>query len=234
MTRVLTILLALALSVGTIAAQTNAPAKKPAAKAPAGTKAPPKTIAGPANVTCPQVLGTGEGSKLQFCDVLAGRHPADGVIIHLPPHKGPLILTFDLHNRHTYSEEMVRSGRGFASYTATIGVLTMDGQLIDRGVGRSEFRTAKDLRDRIRGGAAPAGVKAVAPVGNERIAVEIPEGVNEVSLLGEKLTATTISGTETFSSAQRAVAAVSNVNVEYQPVPPKPAPKPPKKKVTKK
>ncbi len=220
-------LAAATLALTGLAAQTGATKK---ASPPPATA---KTIAAPANMTCPSVLGFGTGSKLEFCDVLTGRNPAEGVLIHLPPHKGTLTLTFDLHNRHTYSEEQVRSGHGYAAYTATIGILTADGQLLDRGVVRSEFRTAKDLLDRVRGGAGPGGIKAVAPLGNERIVVDVPEQVTEVSLLGEKLTATTVNGTETFTSSQRPIAAVSNVNVEYQPPPPKPAPKA-KKKAAKK
>jgi hypothetical protein len=226
MRRRLLVLAALSFAGPGLLAQTHA--AKPAAK----TAAPVKSVAAPANLTCPSVLGIGAGSKLQFCDVLTGRNPADGVLVHLPPHKGVLTLTFDLHNRHTYSEEQVRSGHGYAAYTATIGVLTADGQLIDRGVVRSEFRTAKDLLDRVRGGAGPGGVKAVAPLGTERIVVDIPENVTEVSLLGEKLTSTTANGTQTFTAPQRPIAAVSNVNVEYQPPPPKPAAKAKKKKAT--
>ena len=52
--------------------------------------------------------------------------PADGIIIKLPPHAGPVTLTFDLHNRHTYSEEQIKANRAYRRYTATIGVLTMD------------------------------------------------------------------------------------------------------------
>ena len=56
-------------------------------------------------------------------DVMTGRDPVAGILIKLPPHKGPVTLTFDLHNRHTYSEEQVKAGRAFARYTATVGVL---------------------------------------------------------------------------------------------------------------
>jgi hypothetical protein len=34
------------------------------------------------------------------------------------------VLTFDLHNLHLYSEELVKARRAYARYTATIGVLT--------------------------------------------------------------------------------------------------------------
>ena len=44
-------------------------------------------------------------------DPLAAREPAEGVIITIPPHTGDATLIFDLHNRHTYSEEDVRAGR---------------------------------------------------------------------------------------------------------------------------
>ncbi len=241
----LPMLAAVLLSTGTATSQTSA-AKPPAAKtAPKPTTAKPTAkaaakpaplpprVAEPAKVTCPHVLGTGVSSRLQFCDVLTGRNPAEGILIRLPAHKGPLTLTFDLHNRHTYSEDQVKAGKGYANYTATIGVLAMDGTLLARGVVRSEFRTAKDLHERIGGGAGPKGMKALAPVGVERISIDVPEEVNEVSLLGEKMTVLSQNGTETFTSLQRPIAVVSNLNVDYQPPPKppaKPAAKPPAKK----
>ena len=65
----------------------------------------------------------------------------------------------------------------------------MAGQLLGRGAVQSEFRTVRDLFERIGGGAGPGGVKAVAPIGNETVMVSIPAGVTEVSLLGEVLDA---------------------------------------------
>lgn len=218
--------LSIAFAVAGSAAAQSRTARPPAGKATAPTAARPaaaRRIAAAANVACPQVLGTGVGSKLEFCDVLTGRNPAEGVIVHLPPHKGPLTLTFDLHNRHTYSEDLVKAGKGYANYTATIGALAMDGTLLARGVVRSEFRTGKDLLDRVGGGAGPKGVKAVAPVGTERISIDVPEGVNDVSLLGEKLAVLTVNGTETYTAAQRPIAVVSNVNVDYEPAAKAPA-----------
>jgi hypothetical protein len=219
-----------------LAAQASAP-NKPAARPVQGARAArpvtPRRVTESPDVTCPNVLGIGVGSKQQFCDVLTGRNPADGVLVHLPPHKGVLTLTFDLHNRHTYSEEMVKAGKAYANYTATIGALTMDGTLLARGVVRSEFRTARDLLDRIDGGAGPRGLKAVAPIGTERISIDVPQNVDEVSLLGEKLTVVGRNGTETFSAAGRPIATVSNIIIDYQPgpkPPAKPATKPPIKK----
>ena len=221
MTREVTAL-CLALAVAAAAAAT--PAAKAAARAAA-----PRRVTEPATLTCPHVLGVGAGSKLEFCDVLTGRNPADGVLVHLPPHRGVLTITFDLHNRHTYSEEMVRAGKAYAGYTATIGVLTMDGTLLGRGVVRSEFRTARDILDRIAGGAGPRGLKAVVPVGTERIAIDVPQKVSEVSLLGERLTVVGRNGTQTFTAAGRPIAAVSNVAVNYVPAP-KPVPRKPIRK----
>jgi hypothetical protein len=138
------------------------------------------------------------------------------VIVSIPPHTGEATLHFDLHNRHTYSEEQMRAGRGYAKYTAVIGVLTLKGDLLDRAAVQTEFRTARDLHERITGGAGPGGVKAVAPVGSERIDIAIPAGIDQVSLLGEVLDATTAAGRETAAPG-RPVAIVSNVAIEYRP-----------------
>jgi len=100
-------------------------------------------------VNCPEVLGEGVRTKRQYCDVLTGRDPAGGIMVTLPPHAGPVTLTFDLHNRHTYSEEEVRAKRGYRRYTATIGVLTLDNTLVSRAIVQNEFRTQADLLDRI-------------------------------------------------------------------------------------
>src|SRR5215207_7893247 len=59
-----------------------------------------------AKMTCPQVLGQGVQSGRTFCDVVITRNPAEGIIVPVPAHTGAVTLTFDLHNRHTYSEEL--------------------------------------------------------------------------------------------------------------------------------
>ena len=177
----------------------------------------PKTE--PADVTCPEQLGTGLKTKQTFCFVLAGRDPAEGVIVRIPPHT-QATLTFDLHNRHTYSEEEVKAGRGYAKYSAVIGVLSMAGALLGRGAVQTEFRTSRDLFDRITGGAGPGGTKAVAPLGREQVSIPVPAGVDQVSLLGEVLDATTSAGRE-VASPGRPVAIVSNLQVEYLPAPAK-------------
>ena len=178
--------------------------------------APPKVE--PAQLKCQEPLGVGVKTGASYCFVLAGTEPAQGVIVSIPPHTGPATLMFDLHNRHLYSDEDVRAGRGYAKYTAVVAALTMKGYLLDRGAVQSEFRSAQDLYERITGGAGPGGVKAVAPLGREQISVTIPADVAQVSLLGELLDATTAAGHETATPG-RTVAIISNVRIEYRPAP---------------
>ena len=170
-------------------------------------------------MTCPNVLGEGVQTKRSFCDVLIGRDPAQGVIIQLPLHTGPVTLTFDLHNRHTYSEELAKTSRGYRRYTASIGVLALDNTLISRAVVQSEVRTAKDLFDRVAGLGA-GGVKAVAPTGAEPIVISIPAVETSVSILGESLTEERVDlAVDTFRAPGRPAAVISNVMIEYRPGP---------------
>jgi hypothetical protein len=208
-----------------LTAQTRRPPapRKPAAPLPPRKEAP--------EIVCPTPLGIGVNTKLEFCDVMSERDPTAGVIVKFPEHKGPLTLTFDLHNRHTYSEEQVRVNRAYSRYTASVGVLTMDNTLLTRAVVQNEFRKVTDFVDRVGGGAGPAGIKAVGPTGTESISVVIPESEPQVSILGEKVTVERLDGTATYSSPGRPVAIISNVMIEYRPAPPpKPAPVAPKKR----
>jgi hypothetical protein len=179
----------------------------------------PATKKEPAVITCPAELGTGVKTKRLFCDVLIGSDPAQGILVTIPPHAGPAYLSFDLHNRHTYSEEEIRAKRAFTRLTATTGVLTMNNDLLQRAVVQSEFRTAADVFDRIGGGAGPGGVKAVVPTGVESIVVTIPDKLTEVSLLGEKVQISRLSGSDLYTSPGRPAAVVSNVTIEYRPAP---------------
>lgn len=183
-----------------------------------------------AELKCPAELGVGVTTDRRFCDVLTGNDPLQGVLVTIPPHRGPVTLSFELHARHNYSAELVKLKQAYRKYTATIGVLTMDNTLVDRAVVLSEFRTEKDLFDRISGGAGPGGVKAVAPSGAEFIVMELPADVGEqVSVLGERLTVMRPGGLDTFTSPGRPIATISNVMVEFRPGPPprkRPAKKP--------
>ena len=194
--------------------------KRTTARKPPPPPPPPKVE--PAQVKCPEPLGVGVRTAANYCFVLAGSDPAQGVLITIPPHTGTASVMFDLHNRHTYSDEDVRAGRGYAKYTAVVAALTMKGDLVDRGAVQSEFRSARDLYERIGGGAGPGGVKAVAPIGHEAITMTIPADVDQISLLGEVLDATTVAGHETATPG-RTVAVISNVRVEYRPAPPAPS-----------
>jgi hypothetical protein len=197
---------------------------RPPARRPATPPPPVLTKIAP-EMVCPSPLGTGVTTSRTFCDVMTARDPAAGILIKLPPHRGPVTLTFDLHNRHTYSAEQVKAGRAFTRYTATIGVLTMDNTLISRAVVQNEFRTAADLVERVGGGAGPGGVKAVAPTGTEPISIAIPDTEDEVSILGEKLMIERVDGNATYTQSGRPIAVISNVMIEYRPGPIKPVPK---------
>jgi hypothetical protein len=215
-------LVALGCALAPLYAQTRSTAPRRTTPAPPPPPAAVRTEA--PMVTCPQVLGQGVGTKRQYCDVLIGRDPAGGILVTLPPHSGPVTLTFDLHNRHTYSEELVRTNRGYNRYTATIGVLTLDNTLISRAIVQSEFRTQADLVDRITGGSGASGLKAVAPTGTEPVSIMIPEEAMQVSILGEKLSVVRVDGVDTFSASGRPMAVISNLMVEYHP--PRPARRP--------
>lgn len=197
-------------------------------KAP--VKATPALTRAFAEISCPSPLGLGIKTTREFCDVLTGRDPQTGVIIRIPFHRGPVTLSFDLHNRHTYSDEQIKAKTAFRDYTATVGVLTLDNTLIERAVIQSQFRRLADLFDRIHGGAGPGGMKAVAPTGAEFILMELPEDVGEqVAVLGEKLKVVRNDGNaDTFLAPGRPIATISNVMIEYRPGPPprKPTKKP--------
>ena len=152
------------LAAAPLDAQTRSTAGKPVPP-----PAPARKIE-PAVVTCPSPLGNGVTTRRVFCDVPIGRTPADGISIAIPPHKGAVVLTFDLHNRQTYSEEQVRSRKAYARLTATIGVMTMDNTLITRAVVQNEFRTAADLFDRIGGERGPAASRPWRPPASSRFA----------------------------------------------------------------
>jgi hypothetical protein len=176
----------------------------------------------PAKINCPQLLGQGMQTARSFCDVIITRDPAEGVIIPLPPHTGAVTLTFDLHNRHTFSEELAKTTRGFRRYTAMVGVLAADNTPLGRAVVHNEFRNVKDLFDRIAGGTGPGGVKAVAPTGVEPVTIVIPadEPTDSLSIVGLRLIESRTDGSDQFVAAGRPIAIISNVTLQYRPGPP--------------
>lgn len=168
-------------------------------------------------VWCPSVLGVGFDTEVPFCDVQVQRDPSRGILVVLPPRRGEATLSFDLHNRHTYSEEEERRGRAYTQYLASIAVANMEGVILGRGVVLSEFRSAADLIDRVTGGAGPSGVKAIAPTGSERVYVTLPPDVDRVSIVGQSLEVVRAESRDTFRSLGRPVAVLSDASLEYRP-----------------
>jgi hypothetical protein len=213
------VVLAALISAASLAAQT----KKPPTPAPATRKPAPaarKPTVAPAELTCPSPLGTGAKTKREYCDVLTGRDPKEGIVVKLPPHRGAVTLRFNLHARHTYSEEEVRLKTAYASYIAGIGVLTLDNTLLTRAVVATEFRKPEDLVERVTGGAGPGGVKAVAPIGVEAITLPLAAELTEVAILGEKLSVVRADGqTANYAATGRPIAVISDVTVEFTPAP---------------
>jgi hypothetical protein len=207
------------------AATTKKPAPRPTTRKPATAK-PLPPVTEPATVNCPVMLGEGARDGISYCDVVIGRDPAGGILIPFPPHQGPVTVTFNLHNRHTYSEEQIKANRAYHRYTATIGVLALDNTLLSRFYVQNEFRAPADLVDRIRGGSGPGGLKAVAPTGTEPITIVVTEddAKDGVSILGDRLSVARVDGSDTFTAPGRPIAVISNVMLEYRPAPAKPAP----------
>lgn len=207
------------------AGTTKKPAPRPATRKPSTAKPLPPVIE-PAMVNCPTTLGQGARDGVTYCDVQIGREPMDGIVIPFPPHQGPVTVSFNLHNRHTYSEEQIKANRAYSRYTATIGVLALDNTLLSRFYVQNEFRTAADLVDRIGGGSGPGGLKAVAPTGTEPIVIVVTEddAKDGVSILGEKLSVVRVDGSDIFTAPGRPIAVISNVMLEYRPAPARPAP----------
>lgn len=169
---------------------------------------------------CPSILGNGLTSQRLYCDVLAGTDATSGLRVTLPPHTGAATLYFTLHNRQTYSESEVKAGTAFARYTATLRVARPTGEPLGSAIVQSEFRTARDLVERIGGGAGPGGAKAVAPTGSEAVTLTLPEDATEVVLLGERLVIERLAGREVVTGAAapgRPLAIVSQVEIEYRP-----------------
>ena len=83
--------------------------RAPAKKAPAAAAL--TRVEG--QLECGSDLGIGVKTRRRFCDVMTGRDPKEGVLVTIPPHRGPVMLSFELHNRHMYSEELIKAQRAF-------------------------------------------------------------------------------------------------------------------------
>ena len=169
-----------------------------------------------AEVRCPAVLGIGSATDIVFCDVLIQHEAGRGILVVIPPHRGEATVSFTLHNRHTYSESETRTGRAYAEYTAEVAVAALDGSVLGWRYILSEFRSSDDLVDRITGGAGPAGIKAVAPTGRERVFVAVPDGIDTVAIVGQSLQVVRLDGRESFRTPGRPVAVISDVEIEFR------------------
>jgi hypothetical protein len=183
-----------------------------------------------AAIECPNLLGDGVKSGQQYCDIVTATDVKNGAVIRLPRHRGVAVVSLDLHNRQMYSAELERSGRAYTRALATIVAAGLDGTVLQRNAVLSEFRKESDLIERIAGGAGPGGVKAVAPVGTEKVVIEVPEAYDAIALVGESLSLTRNDGTEMVRAPGRPVAVVSNAQIQYEPAPPPPKKKPTRRK----
>ena len=173
----------------------------------------------PAEVRCPSVLGVGAHTAMPFCDVHVQVDPALGIQVVLPRRRGEATLSFNLHNRHIYSRQEEDEGRAYTRYVASVAVVTLDGDVVADAVVMSEFRTAVDLVDRVTGGAGPSGLKAIAPVGTERVRVTVPANIDTVVIVGQSLDMVRLDGRETVTSPGRPIAILSGATVSYRPRP---------------
>ena len=150
--------------------------------------AKPTTKTESAAVECPNLLGNGVKSGQRYCDIVTGTDAKNGAIVRVPPHRGVATLRFDLHNRQMFSAELERSGRAYTRALATVIAAGASMARCCSGTPCSASSgTEADLIEWIAGGAGPNGVKAVAPVGTEKVVVEVPESYDAVALVGETL-----------------------------------------------
>lgn len=180
--------------------------------------APPPARRVVTDVTCAADLGAGLTSRRGYCDVLVTKSGQDSVYISIPPHTGAATLMFDLHNRFTVPPSGTPAGEWFTRATALVAVVRPTGQVLERFAVRGEFRTIKDLFDRIGGGAPPGGLKAVAPGPAESIRAVVPAGLNGAGIVGVRLEYATLKEPKGVADAPgRPIAIVSNVRVEFTP-----------------
>jgi len=206
------------------------PKPKPAPKPPA----PPPVLTTPMPIACPDALGQGVKSTRVFCEVPVSHDPAHGDLIVVPKHQGSAVVRFHLHNRQLVSASLIKAKRAFTRATATVVVVKADGTILGRGTVQTEFRQESDLFDRVPAGAGARGVKAVAPIGDELVEIEVPEDAESVTVVGEKVELAQIDGTQTLSSDGVSVAFISSAQIEYRAAPPPKPVKTPAKPTSKK
>jgi hypothetical protein len=180
-----------------------------------GAKPPAKRTS--AAFTCAAELGTGTASRRRFCDVVVASVAAESVSVVIPPHSGPATLLFDLHNRFTVDPAPADMALAFMRHAAVVAVIRQTGDIIERMAVTRDYRSPKDLFDRISGAARGAPPKAIAPGAPQAMRVTIPAGVGAIGIVGARLEEWRAAGRAAFDSPGRPIAIVSNVRVEYTP-----------------
>jgi hypothetical protein len=167
--------------------------------------------------TCESELGQGAATRRRFCDVIVATVAADSVSVTIPPHTGTATLAFDLHNRFQVPAGAVDPAQAFVRHVAVVAVVRQTGDVIDRAGVTRDYRTVKDLFDRIAGVGRGAAPKPVAPGAPMPASVLIPAGVNVVGIVGTRLEEWRASGRGAFDTPGLPIAIVSNVRVDYTP-----------------
>jgi hypothetical protein len=180
-----------------------------------GSKPPaPRVVTAAA---CKGDLGVGTKSGRRFCDVVITVNPAESIVMKIPDHIGPATLMFDLHNRFRVPATETPPAQAFARHTALVGIVRPKGEIIDRAVVTSEFRSLADLFDRIAG-TGPGGFKTDAPGRRvEAVRVTIPPNLSSIGIVGIRLDVLTATGSDPFDTPGRPIAIVSNLRIEYTP-----------------
>lgn len=189
------------------------------------TAAAPQRTAGSASpgrrvstaFTCAADLGVGVASRRRFCDVIVASVAADSISVAIPPHVGSATLSFDLHNRFSVPARTADPASVFVRHVAVVAIIKPTGDVIGRGAVERDYRSAKDLFDRIAGAGRGAPPKADAPGAPAPVQVTIPAGVSAVGIVGTRLEEWRASGRGAFDAPGRPIAIVSNVRVAYTP-----------------
>lgn len=175
--------------------------------------APPPEIT--SAFSCSADLGVGLKSRRKFCDLIISTSTKDGVMMTIPPHTGPTMLMFDLHNRYTPPLAGASPAQIYAKHTAIVAVLDQAGTEVSKAAVSRELRTDVDIFDRVAGGVGPGGAIAVAPGRPEAIVLKLPASVTAVAVVGVSLEIMSLSEQGTFTTAGRPVAIGSNFRIEY-------------------
>jgi hypothetical protein len=169
------------------------------------------------NATCASDLGMGAKTKRRFCDVIIASTPAESVSVALPPHNGAATLMFDLHNRFDVPAATAEPAQAFVSQTAIVAVIRLTGDVIERAGVSREYRSPRDLFDRLAGSGRGAPMRSVAPGYAQEVRIVVPATVNILGIVGTRLEQWRATARGAFDTPNKPIAMVSNLRVEYTP-----------------